>query len=119
MLKGLNATGELPNEFADLTYLNYINLTRNFLYGSIPISWESLPLVTLGLSGNLINGTIPREMGNISTLEELLLSGNNFEGSLPETFRNLKNLTEFKIDGSSISGSIPGYIGNWTKLRWL
>ncbi|KAF9621304.1 hypothetical protein IFM89_019390 [Coptis chinensis] len=143
LLKSLSLEGELPDDFASLTFLREIDLTRSFLTGSIPKSWASLPLVKLSLVGNLIGGTIPIEIGNISTLEELLLqdnnltgtipgelgklrglkvvrlSGNNFTGRLPETFANLKNLKDFLIGGSGITGRIPGFIGEWTGLERL
>ncbi|XXG67596.1 hypothetical protein AAC387_Pa06g0903 [Persea americana] len=143
ILKGQNLTGVLPEEFANLTFLQQIDLTRNYLNGSIPTTWASLPLVAVSLLGNHISGEIPKELGNISTLQELvvednqlggplppelgnlgnlqrfLASANNFTGVIPVTFGNLKNLTDFRIDGNGISGKIPDFIGNWTQLGRL
>ncbi|PIA33881.1 hypothetical protein AQUCO_03900022v1 [Aquilegia coerulea] len=142
-LRSLDLHGELPFEFANLTYLRQLDLTRNYLTGTIPRAWASLPLVFLSLLGNLVTGTIPREIGNIRTLEYLnfqdnkiggpipgdlgnllnlrraLLGGNDYTGVLPVTFGNLKNLTDFRIDGASLSGKIPEFIGNWTNLDRL
>ncbi|XP_064947956.1 probable LRR receptor-like serine/threonine-protein kinase At1g53430 isoform X1 [Musa acuminata AAA Group] len=143
MLKGQNLTGVLPDEFANLPSLQVLDLTRNYLNGSIPVAWASLPLTTLSLLGNRISGKIPDEIGNIITLEELTfdcnqleglipaslgnlinlsrfhLSANNLTGELPDSLGKLTNLTEFTIDGNSISGKIPSFIGNWTKLQRL
>lgn len=142
-LKGLNLTGTLPAEFANLAHLRELDLSRNYINGSIPLSFAKLPLTNLSLLGNRITGTIPSEIGDISTLEELvlednqldgplpanlgrlsrlrrlLLSANNFTGTIPETFGNLKNLTDFRIDGNAISGKMPDFIGNWTELTRL
>ncbi|CAI9757115.1 unnamed protein product [Fraxinus pennsylvanica] len=142
-MKGFNLTGTLPAEFANLTYLKELDLTRNYINGSIPPSFGRLRLTILSLLGNRISGTIPDEVGRITTLEELilddnllegnippnlgslsnlrrlLLSANNFTGTIPEEFGNLKNLTDFRIDGSRLSGKVPNFIGNWTKLRRL
>ncbi|PIA33880.1 hypothetical protein AQUCO_03900021v1 [Aquilegia coerulea] len=142
-LKDFNLHGELPDEFANLTRLRQLDLTRNYLNGTIPRAWASLPLVVLSLLGNLVTGTIPKEIGNISTLEDLnfqdnkmegpipkefgnlvnlrraLLGGNDYTGPLPDTLGNLKNLTDFRIDGASLSGKIPEFIGNWIKLDRL
>ncbi|OVA14369.1 Armadillo [Macleaya cordata] len=142
-LKGLSLSGLLPEEFANLPFLQEIDFSRNYLNGSIPKSWSTLPLVTLSLLGNNIGGSIPKEIGNIVTLDSLnlqdnqlegslppelgklsrltrlLLSGNNFTGILPETLGDLKNMTDFRIDGTSISGRIHDFIGNWTKLDRL
>ncbi|KAL3748957.1 hypothetical protein ACJRO7_010102 [Eucalyptus globulus] len=141
-LRGLNLTGIFPEEFGSLTYLTEIDLSRNYINGSLPTSLTQIPLTILSAVGNRISG-IPREIGNISTLEELvlednllagtlepnignlshlrrlLLSANNFSGTIPEFFRNLKNLEDFRIDGSPLSGKIPDFIGNWTKIRRL
>ncbi|KAF5203199.1 kinase protein [Thalictrum thalictroides] len=70
-LNSLDLHGELPFEFANLKYLRQLDLTRNYLNGTIPRSWASLPLVFLSLLGNLVTGTIPKEIGNIRTLEYL------------------------------------------------
>ncbi|KAL3353272.1 hypothetical protein AABB24_020989 [Solanum stoloniferum] len=142
-LKGLNMTGILPPEFANLTHLRELDLSRNYLNGSIPSSYGQLRLTILSLLGNRISGPIPEELGDISTLEELnlennllegplppnlgslsrlrelFLSANNLNGTIPENFINLKNMTDFRIDGNSISGTIPDFIGNWTKMDRL
>ncbi|XP_031106376.1 probable LRR receptor-like serine/threonine-protein kinase At1g53430 isoform X2 [Ipomoea triloba] len=145
LLKGLNLPGVLPpaEDFAKLKFLQVLDLTRNYISGSISRSFGQLRLTKLSLLGNRINGTIPKEIGDISTLEELVLednelegplhenlgklsrlkklqlSANNITGVIPETFGNLKNLTDFRIDGNPISGKVPSFIGNWTKLTKL
>ncbi|XP_058100934.1 probable LRR receptor-like serine/threonine-protein kinase At1g53440 isoform X3 [Magnolia sinica] len=142
-LKGQNLTGVLPEEFADLPYLQELDLTLNYLSGKIPARWASLPLRHMSILGNRITGTVPKEFGSISTLTSLVLednllegplppelgnlsnlqrflaSANNFTGPLPTTFRKLTNLTIFTIDGNPISGKIPDFIGNWTQIQRL
>ncbi|CAK9134162.1 unnamed protein product [Ilex paraguariensis] len=142
-LKGLNLTGVLPAEFSNLSYLQEIELSRNYISGSIPTNLGQLNLTILSLLGNRIGGSIPKEIGDISTLEQLvlednqlggslhrnlgslsrlkrlLLSANNFTGTIPETFVNLKNLEDFRIDGSTLTGKIPDFIGNWTRINRL
>ncbi|XP_031106377.1 probable LRR receptor-like serine/threonine-protein kinase At1g53430 isoform X1 [Ipomoea triloba] len=143
LLKGLSLPGVLPPDFAKLRFLRQLDLTRNYINGSIPTSFGQLPLTILSLLGNRISGKIPKEIGDISTLEQLvlednelqgpldenlgrlsnlnrlLLSANNITGVIPETFGNLKNLTDFRIDGNPISGKVPNFIGNWTQLKTL
>ncbi|RZC54369.1 hypothetical protein C5167_013221 [Papaver somniferum] len=141
-LKRLYLSGELPDEFANLPYLQELDLTVNYLYGSIPKAWKTLPLVNLSLLANNVKGMIPNEIAEIITLEYLLLtdnqlegpippelgkltrlkglalSGNNFTGTLPATFANLKDMIDL-IAGTNFSGKIPDFIGNWTKLLRL
>ncbi|KAI9185255.1 hypothetical protein LWI28_005651 [Acer negundo] len=95
------------------------------------VNSSSVPIGNLGVKvsravsyanivkGNGLSSSIPWEICEIATLEELLLSANNFSGSIPESFGNLKNLTAFRIDGSNLKGKIPDFIGNWTKLTIL
>ncbi|KAL3617752.1 hypothetical protein CASFOL_038073 [Castilleja foliolosa] len=142
-LRGLNLTGTLPVEFVNLTYLREIDLTRNYLNGTIPRMFGLLRVVNVSLIGNRLSGRIPDEIGDITTLEELVLEDNYLEGNLsaslgrlrnlrrlpcwlqyfngtiPETYGNLRNLTDFRIDGSNMSGRIPDFIGNWTRLSRL
>ncbi|KAI3836458.1 hypothetical protein MKW98_008219 [Papaver atlanticum] len=139
-LKQLRLTGELPDEFANLPYLQEIDLNVNYLSGSIPKAWKTLPLVNLAMLANNIGGSIPKEIAEIVTLQHLVLqdnqfegplppelgkltrltqltlSGNNFTGVLPATFANLKNMADFRIAGTSISGKIPDFFGNWIQL---
>ncbi|KAM7252484.1 hypothetical protein ACFE04_024367 [Oxalis oulophora] len=146
-LKKLNLNGEIPDEFANLTYLQEIDFTRNYLNGTIPTSLTKLPLVgqqsdrqmlgnrlsglipkelgsistleSINLEDNLLTGTLPQSLGNLSRMRRLFLSSNNFTGQIPESFGKLKNLTDFRVDGNTFSGKLPSFIGNWTKLDRL
>ncbi|KAM1343726.1 hypothetical protein PS2_007823 [Malus domestica] len=142
-LKAQDLQGTLPVELVNLTYLQEIDLTRNYLSGTIPPEWSSLPLLNISLLGNLLNGSIPKELGNITTLksldisfnnfsgplpqelgswvniERLLLSSNNFTGELPETFANLTKIKDFRVSDSHFFGQIPDFIENWTNLEKL
>ncbi|KAM1101456.1 hypothetical protein ACFX2B_007739 [Malus domestica] len=140
-MKGLNLTGVIPEELGNLTHLEAIDLTRNYINGSIPASLSRAPFRALNLLGNRLSGSIPidgftmltelvlednqfeghlpQNIGKLTNLKRLLLSANNFTGTIPESYGNLKNLTDFRIDGSRLSGKIPNFIGNWTKLERL
>jgi len=49
------------------------------------------------LYGNKLNGTIPKELGKLSSLMGLDLSDNQFSGPIPETFGNLQNLISLYV----------------------
>ncbi|XP_074365035.1 uncharacterized protein LOC141706101 [Apium graveolens] len=57
-------------------------LAQNYIYGTIPISFGQLPLITRSLVDTCISGSIPRELANI-TLEELIFGDNQLGASLP------------------------------------
>ncbi|KAF3976035.1 hypothetical protein CMV_000745 [Castanea mollissima] len=61
---------------------------------------------------NSISGTIPKEIGSITSLELLLLNGNQLTGFLPEELGNLPNLNRIQIDENHISGPIPTSFAN-------
>ncbi|KAE8703326.1 putative leucine-rich repeat receptor-like serine/threonine-protein kinase [Hibiscus syriacus] len=143
MLKAQNLQGSLPKDLAKFPFLQQIDLSRNFLNGTIPREWGSMQLVNISLLGNRLTGSIPKELGNISTLsslttefnqlsgplplelgnlpaiERLLLSSNNFTGEVPETFAKLTTLKDFRISDNNFTGKIPSFIKNWTKLEKL
>ncbi|KAF5196547.1 Leucine-rich repeat receptor protein kinase ems1 [Thalictrum thalictroides] len=62
-LKSFNLQGELPVEFAKLTNLRILDLTRNYLNGPIPQAWASLPLVTLQIKAATGNFDISNKIG--------------------------------------------------------
>ncbi|KAG5405776.1 hypothetical protein IGI04_011895 [Brassica rapa subsp. trilocularis] len=143
VLKAQDLQGSLPKELAGLPFLQEIDLSRNYLNGSIPPEWGTLPLVNISLLGNRISGPIPKEIGNITTLtslvlefnqisgklppelgnlqkiERILLSSNYLTGDIPSTFSKLTTLTDFRISDNQFIGVIPDFIKNWTELGKL
>ncbi|XP_030931736.1 probable leucine-rich repeat receptor-like serine/threonine-protein kinase At3g14840 isoform X1 [Quercus lobata] len=144
VLKGQDLTGTLPPELVNLPYLEQIDLTLNYLSGTIPQQWGSFTrLLNISLLGNRLTGSIPIELGNISTLKSLVLefnmlsgslprelgnlinierlhfTSNYFTGEVPETFAGLMTMKDFRIGENKFSGKIPDFIQNWTNLEKL
>ncbi|KAF8100325.1 hypothetical protein N665_0227s0057 [Sinapis alba] len=143
VLKAQDLQGSLPKEFAGLPFLQEIDLSRNYLNGSIPPEWGTLPLLNISLLANRISGPIPKEIGNITTLtslvlefnqisgklppelgnlqniQRILLSSNYLSGDIPSTFSKLTTLTDFRISDNQFTGTIPDFIQNWTELGKL
>ena len=106
--------------------LSEINLSGNKLDGSIPGEIGLLStLRVLDLRNNFISGPIPPEIGNLSNLRTLLLDGNtHLNGSIPPEIGNLSNLEHLILsthdgDGSEISGTLPVELGQLTNLITL
>ncbi|CAN6443556.1 unnamed protein product [Victoria cruziana] len=143
ILKGQNLAGALPEELSNLKYLKAVDLTRNYINGTIPTSWASLPLAALNLTGNRVSGSIPKELGSMTTLEvlqvdgnqlegqlppelgnlpslrRLVLSSNRFTGEFPSALANLTSMNAFYVSGSNFTGKIPGFISKWTQLQFI
>ncbi|KAK2422691.1 putative leucine-rich repeat receptor serine/threonine-protein kinase [Trifolium repens] len=143
-LSGQSLPGTLPPELNKLRYLQIIELSRNYLTGTIPKEWGTMTnLVKISLHGNRLTGSIPAEIAKISTLQilevwinqmsgnlppelgnltqirTLRVSSNNFTGELPVTLANLTTLQDFQIDDNEFSGKIPDYIQNWRSINKL
>lgn len=67
-------------------------------------------------TGNNLNGPIPDEIGNLSSLYELALPNNQLTGKLPENLKNLSKLTYMLLSGNSLSGELPKWLGNYPLL---
>ncbi|XP_035550400.1 probable LRR receptor-like serine/threonine-protein kinase At1g07650 isoform X2 [Juglans regia] len=142
-MKAQNLSSTLPPEFSKLPYLKQLDLSRNYLTGSIPPQWATMHLVELSLMGNSLSGPfptvltwittlknlsievnrfsgpIPPEIGKLINLQKLILSSNAFTGELPIELAKLTNLTDMRVSDNNFSGKIPDFIGNWTQIKKL
>ncbi|KAF2314440.1 hypothetical protein GH714_026392 [Hevea brasiliensis] len=97
--------------------LSLWSLLANRLTSSIPQEIGNIAtLEELVLGDNLLEGPLPSNLGNLRSLKRLLLSANNFTGVIPDTFGNLKNLTDLYLQGTSMEGPIPTTISLLTNL---
>ncbi|RXH84058.1 hypothetical protein DVH24_026957 [Malus domestica] len=119
ILKSQDLQGTLPLELVHLTYLQEIDLTRNYLSGTIPPEWSSLPLVNISLLGNRLTGSIPKELGDITTLKSLDISFNNFSGPLPQELGSWANIERMMLRSCNLIGKLPPYLAQMNKLKTL
>ncbi|KAF3591331.1 hypothetical protein DY000_02023113 [Brassica cretica] len=113
-------SGTIPVEWASMPYITSITLSANNLSGPLPTWLQNFKnLKILGIEGNQFSGTIPDELGNLTNLTKLHLASNKFIGRLPVTLARLVNLEEFWISDNNFNGTIPGYIGTWSRLQKL
>lgn len=141
-LKGQDLDGVLPKSLTKLPYIKNIDLTRNYLNGTIPPEWTSTKLEYLAitvnrlsgrfptllgnitslyyvnLESNMFFGPIPAELGKLRKLTNLILRANNLSGELPIELKSLTNLTEFRISSNNFSGKIPS-LESWRQLQKL
>ncbi|KAJ0606026.1 putative non-specific serine/threonine protein kinase [Helianthus annuus] len=93
-----NLGGEISPSLLNLTYLNYLDLSGNFLNGTIPkfIGFMT-QLRYLNLGSNNFSGTIPNSIGSLAQLRDLNLAYNSFYGTIPPEIGNLTNLERFQL----------------------
>ncbi|KAE8077808.1 hypothetical protein FH972_016334 [Carpinus fangiana] len=105
-----NANSSSPLSFIDLSdnHLNSFVFPRLFKYTNC--------LVFLKLSGNNLEGSIPRAFGNMVALVHLDLSFNNLEGSIARAFGNVVALVHLDLSFNKLEGAIPQTLENLHNL---
>ncbi|KAJ0238009.1 Phytosulfokine receptor 1 [Hirschfeldia incana] len=112
-------SGTLSESLGNLDQMKVLNLSRNFIKDSIPLSILNSPtLQTLDLSFNDLSGEIPQTL-NLPSLQSLDLSSNNFIGSLPRSVGNLSSLLRLDVSWNLLSGEIPDVFHELTQLKYL
>ncbi|GAA0163425.1 hypothetical protein LIER_19297 [Lithospermum erythrorhizon] len=92
----------------NLPYLETLDFTGNYFYGSVPDSFGNLTrLKKLRVSSNSISGSVPDSIGFLSSLEELYLDNNFLEGTLPLALNGLENIKRLELQGNKFSGLFP------------
>ncbi|XP_035841231.1 probable leucine-rich repeat receptor-like serine/threonine-protein kinase At3g14840 isoform X3 [Helianthus annuus] len=118
-LKGQDLAGVLPPSLAKLPYIKWIDLSYNYLTGTIPNEWASTKLVFVSASANRLSGRIPAVIGNLTTLEYLTLENNMFSGKLPVEIGKLKNLKLLILTANNLTGELPMELTSLTNLTEL
>ncbi|GLT96541.1 hypothetical protein SLE2022_141550 [Rubroshorea leprosula] len=109
ILSGNNLQGQVFPLLFNSTYLFVLQLGDNNFTGEISefSSVNSFSPLVIDMSNNHFSGTLPRWMGNISSLNGLSLSKNLFEGPFPIEFCSLDSLSFLDLSKNNLSGSIP------------
>lgn len=108
--------GTIPSALLDATNhsLKFLNLSHNSFCGRIPMEngWDYKQLLVLDFSNNLLNGTIPYDLGIKSAwqLEVLRLNGNQITGNIEDLWhapasRWKSNLREIRLQGNQLNGA--------------
>ncbi|KAL3944451.1 MAG: hypothetical protein SGBAC_001479 [Bacillariaceae sp.] len=64
-----------------------------------------------------LNGTIPSELGVLTSLSQLSLAKNNLSGTIPSSLGELKDMKFMQFALNSLSGRIPAAFERFTKLE--
>ena len=86
-----------------------VNISSNRFSGSFPAYRNLLNLTYLAVSSNDLSGTIPSEIGLLSSLEYLFMQDNyKPSGSIPTTLGMLRNLKAVVMSNNNFTGSVVG-----------
>ncbi|KAG7353273.1 RHS repeat-associated core domain containing protein [Nitzschia inconspicua] len=110
-------TGTFPDEFAQVSLLTYARFQRNLMTGTIPTFLGDMRLNELWINRNPIQGTIPSELGKLSNhMFDLRLFASNLEGTIPEEIYDLTSLWRFDLYDANFTGTISSNVGNLQSL---
>lgn len=97
-----------------------VNLSSNNLVGTLPAEIGNLTSLTnLSAGYNTISGSLPPEIGQLSNLDTLFMSYNDVDGSVPIELYNLTNLVRWSMSNNQLSGTLAPEIVNLTNLKYL
>ncbi|KAK6138463.1 hypothetical protein DH2020_027783 [Rehmannia glutinosa] len=117
---GCNIVGPLPDFFGKFPSLVSLRLSYNRLSGNIPSTFRDSMLQVLWLNdqeGDGMNGPID-VIGTMVGLTSVWLHGNQFTGSIPDDIGRLTSLKELNLNRNRLVGLIPISLANMN-LRLL
>ena len=76
-------------------------------------------IVALDLGQDNLQGTIPPELGDLSSLRVLELAFNYLTGTIPPELRHLSDLDRLSLLGNDLTGIIPPELGDLSNLHFL
>ncbi|XP_022891711.1 receptor protein-tyrosine kinase CEPR2-like [Olea europaea var. sylvestris] len=98
-------------------YWYSLDLSNNLLFGQLPNCFANLPnLKYLNLAHNNFSGKI----FSPNICSSLHLQNNSFTGEIPTSLRNCTSLTFIDLSQNKLTGKIPIWVGDtWTELVFL
>ncbi|CAA7392946.1 unnamed protein product [Spirodela intermedia] len=81
-LRNCGLQGSMP-DISGMPYLNFLDLSRNRLNGTILANKVSTNITTIDLSNNMLGGSIPPSFTGLRFLQRISLQNNNLIGSVP------------------------------------
>jgi hypothetical protein len=92
VLSGNAYNSSVPLELASLPNLQRLYLEEASLTGSLDFVTSMTSIVELWMDFNLVEGTIPTEIGTLSTLASLSLANNVLTGAIPKEMASMTQM---------------------------
>ncbi|GLT37363.1 hypothetical protein SLA2020_116840 [Shorea laevis] len=104
-----------------LVHTKYFHLGQNQLSGEIPekIFSSNMALVHLRFDNNFLSKSVPSNLNNLTSLQQLYLSNNKLSGSLP-SLTGMSKLNTLDLSNNKFSTSvIPTWVSSLSSLTTL
>jgi hypothetical protein len=121
VLDGNFFNARIPTVLGRLPELSFLYVADSGITGRLSFMEEGMPrIVELWIDLNpFIDGSIPSQVGDLTTLKSLSLTGNTLTGVLPTVLGRLTELRQLWLYDNSLSGPIPSELGNLARLGTL
>jgi len=109
---------QIPSCFGDLLNLEVLAIDKNRLEGSLPTEiglMSSLRNFKIG-SNLYLTGPLPTSLCGLPEIMQLDVEGNMFTGSIPTCYGELTNLVHINIDKNELTGPLPTALCNLQML---
>lgn len=118
-----DVTGTIPTQVGRLKKARWLVMAGNRLHGTLPseLGLLSSNLQIASFYGNQLEGTLPTELGLMTSSTLLSFRANNFSGTIPSEFGSLTDL-EVSLgvqNNPMLGGSLPTELGLLTNLNFL
>ncbi len=119
LLADCNTLLSLKATLAGSAILNWSENEPIGSWNGITVAGSPQRVTGLGLPSWSLTGTIPSDLGDLSSLGTLNLSDNGIIGSIPSDLGGLSNLGTLNLSGNQLSGTIPSDLGDLSSLGTL
>jgi hypothetical protein len=113
-------TGKLPEIYAEMKQLIALEVHENLLTGTLPDIYFSAEgfngLQVLNVGGNMLEGTVSSDLGNLKILKGLHLFENDFVGDFPPGLAQLSFLAFARVQRNRFTGPFPSALGQLEQL---
>jgi Leucine-rich repeat (LRR) protein len=121
-LGSTNLSGPIPKELGTLSSLQTLNLASSHVSGPVP--WDALcgiqNLTSLWLNNTKVEGPISADIDKCGALQGLSLQGSSkVNGSIPTEIGQLTSLKILELGSTNLTGPIPVEIRGLTSLGML
>ncbi|GAB2212960.1 hypothetical protein Drorol1_Dr00020967 [Drosera rotundifolia] len=108
-----------PNFIQNQTRLSHLLLRNDSIRGPLPVPPPSL--VVFDIQANALEGEIPRNICNATTLKILAVGKNRLGGKIPPCLFNLSNnnLACLDLGHNSLHGTIPDAFTSSCTMKWF
>ncbi|TYI85369.1 hypothetical protein E1A91_D05G436600v1 [Gossypium mustelinum] len=113
--------GEVSSLICNTSSLQILDLSHNYLSGTIPQCFGNLSnsLRFLNLKKNKFYGTIPPKFAKGCRLTNFNLNGNLLEGPLTPSILNCRGLEVLDLGNNKINDTFPHWLGSLPQLQVL